>query len=164
MKSPQKEASMWTTILLPIFILSATTTAFNFTVYGTDDCTYKPNANQVKIGYPDAHLEYGCYGFTARPEFKKMQLQWTGDKDNKYMLATFKTEDCCWADLVETFGWEDECVEFKGNEMYSFRVFDPENLDKGLQVQEDLYKCKRCKGDRCLDKGLNPMPEPRPVQ
>ncbi|KAF2823989.1 hypothetical protein CC86DRAFT_421735 [Ophiobolus disseminans] len=139
---------MWTNILVPLSILSATTTAFNFSAYTSKDCEKKA----FSVMKPDVKLEDGCQPFAPFPDIQSMQLQWKGDKDNKQMLATFKTGDCCWADLLHTYGWEDECIDFNGNELYSFRIFDPEDLDKGKDGEEDRYKCTKCRGDTSIRK------------
>lgn len=127
--------------LLPLAMLCFKAIAFDITSYDTEECTGLGSNTKLEIND-------GCQtppGSGARAVI----IPWKAIADNNLLLATYSTERCCHADLIDTFTWTEECTPFTGEGVRSWRVIDPEDPDKGIQEQRSDYACDNCGLDGC---------------
>ncbi|KAF1996582.1 hypothetical protein P154DRAFT_579684 [Amniculicola lignicola CBS 123094] len=93
---------------------------------------------------PDSHIQLnvaqGCNQYWA-VDAQAIILPWLSSLDNDVLLATYSDTDCCHATLIESYGWNDTCNDFKSQGVGSWRVLDPENLDNGPSGQAIGYAC-----------------------
>lgn len=128
-------------ISLIIALFTLNVSAFNISTYTSKQCSGL--AASIQLNVAD-----GCNRFRAG-ESQAIIMPWLSDLDNEVMLATYSTEYCCHADLIETYGWADECTPFTQQGVQSWRVIDPNDPDKGVQEEMSDYSCDNCGKDGC---------------
>ena len=127
--------------LLSMLVPSLQVLAFNITTYTSQICTGLGASIQLNVAD-------GCNEFRVG-ETEAIIMPWLSDLDNDQMLATYSTDTCCHADLIDTYGWADDCTPFSFEFVRSWRVFDPDDPDKGVQEELPDYRCDNCGSDNC---------------
>ncbi|KAH8730568.1 hypothetical protein GQ44DRAFT_723397 [Phaeosphaeriaceae sp. PMI808] len=113
------------------FAFTATTAAYNVTIYDTKDCT---GGKSKVLG--EFNVEKGCQKIEG--DIKgSIKIQWSGDADNAFSFSTYKGDKCCTAYYDSTLIWQDECMEL--GKVRSFRVISPEDIAKGKK--DENYQC-----------------------
>jgi hypothetical protein len=128
-------------VTLPFALLTLKIFAFDIKSYNTKECTGQSDFLRL-------NLINGC---NKAPAFgvQAIIMPWGGEPDNNRLLATYSTESCCHADLIDTYGWEDKCTPFNNQGVKSWRVIDPEDPDRGVEKERSKYACDNCGLDGC---------------
>jgi hypothetical protein len=127
--------------ILSVSILILRSTAFDIMTYTSKRCT----GLQAPV---TLNVEDGCNTFRAG-EAQAFIMKWQSEADNDRLLVTYSDNNCCHADMIEAYGWEDECTAFGGLGVGSWRVIDPNDPDKGKAEEMDNYACRKCGKDDC---------------
>ncbi|KAF2196390.1 hypothetical protein GQ43DRAFT_259484 [Delitschia confertaspora ATCC 74209] len=117
-------------VLVMFSLMGSQATAFELHMYGTKQCTGMATQEITAV-------EKGC-STSGAGSVQAIINNWSGDSDNKLLLATYSDKSCCHANLIETLTWTAGCTQLQGG-VQSWRVLDPNEPDKGKDG--DNYTC-----------------------
>lgn len=118
------------TALMLLSILDSVATAFNFTTYGTPQCT---GLSVIEV----TDIAKGCME-TKGSGVSAIISRWTSEADNNLLIALYSDNTCCHANVLDTVVWTAGCSEVPAG-VHSWRVLDPNDPDKGKEG--DNYTC-----------------------
>lgn len=116
---------------LTLFTLITSTFAYNITLFETAECEGK-STNVGLLGVGD-----GCQKLDGA--MSGLGVGWSGDDDNELVLMTFGDENCCNGIAGTAMGWSADCQGVATVVTKSFRVMDPNDINKGKEGQN--YEC-----------------------
>jgi hypothetical protein len=110
-------------------------TAFDITLFSTDDCT----GNKTKP-LKDIKISDGCKNIEGDITGSAW-VDWSSEDDNAAILVLHRGDKCCIGEFQRVFMWQDECLPIIGGAAVanSIRVVNPEEVEKGPEGED--YMC-----------------------